>query len=242
MRPRAGKCSARQSVFAKYPFRRLQEIGAGQIDRPRVPGVEPSRSAPVRRALQRRFRGEVSATGRPTTARGTTIREPVRRLSARVCAIDAGRDRGERSGDARFRRAECRSARPPGPALRPCAESARRRPRPASRPDTVQPETRGRQDRRSPTFRSLEIGVDAVVAHLGGRRLPVGQRHEFRSALGQDSAPGCVHRRSRRSRPREPRRARRSAPAAPSPATARSLFQSSIVASSMRTRSSVARR
>ena len=56
---RERKCSARESVLTEYPLRRLQEIGAGQIDGPSVPGVELRDRRRFAGALQRRFRGEI---------------------------------------------------------------------------------------------------------------------------------------------------------------------------------------
>ena len=54
-RPSEGKTAARQAVFTKEPFRHLEEIDARQIDRARVPGVEPLVQCGVAGALQSCF-------------------------------------------------------------------------------------------------------------------------------------------------------------------------------------------
>jgi hypothetical protein len=59
-RPSAGK---QPRAPTKMPFRRPQEVGAGQIERARVPVVEPCGQRRVARALQSRFRAEFSRVG-----------------------------------------------------------------------------------------------------------------------------------------------------------------------------------
>ena len=182
--------AVRKTVLTKDPFGGLGEIDPGQIDGARVPHVELLHGGDVsalqgglgvefgRPPLSPKRAGMMDRSGHPSA--GERKRPPRSRRrrrrseSSRDVGFGGARIERRRGGDELLDLA--REARGIG-----CRE-------PAALTDTY--ERYAAAEVVDGDIEIAEIGVDAVVAHLGGRRLPEGQREGARAFFCQRPGKG----------------------------------------------------